>query len=187
MTNTPKSDTILDGWLTNTKHCLSPNYNSRPAGTEIDLLVIHNISLPPEQFDNDYIEHFFCNTLDCTVHPYFQTIKGLQVSAHALIKRSGEVIQFVSFDDRAWHAGRSSFEGRNECNDYSIGIELEGSDYVPYTEAQYQQLIATIRKLQRYYPKITTNRITGHDIIAPERKTDPGPAFDWTRIQQLSH
>lgn len=187
MTNNTKDGAILEGWLTNTKHCPSPNYNKRPAGTCIDLLVVHNISLPPDQFGNDYIEHFFCNTLDCTLHPYFESIKDLQVSAHALIKRTGEIIQFVSFNDRAWHAGRSSFQGRPECNDYSIGIELEGTDNTPYTEAQYQQLITTANKLKRHYPQITPERITGHNVIAPGRKTDPGPSFDWSRLHELSH
>lgn len=187
MTNISSNGTILGGWLTNTKHCPSPNFNHRPEGTDISLLVIHNISLPPDQFDNSYIEHFFCNTLDCTLHPYFESIKDLQVSAHALIKRTGEIIQFVNFNHRAWHAGRSSFQGQPECNDYSIGIELEGSDTTPYTEAQYQQLISTIRKLQHHYPRITAERITGHNVIAPTRKTDPGPFFDWSRLQDLDH
>ncbi len=187
MTNIPIHGTILEGWLTNTQHCPSPNFNHRPEDSNISLLVIHNISLPPNQFDNDYIEHFFCNTLDCTLHPYFESIKDLQVSAHALIKRTGEIIQFVSFNNRAWHAGRSSFEGQAECNDYSIGIELEGTDNTPYTEAQYQQLKTTISKLQHHYPKITSERITGHNAIAPGRKTDPGPSFDWTRLDKNNH
>lgn len=176
---------IQEGWLNHARRCPSPNFNARPNNSDISLLVIHNISLPPEQFDNSYIEDFFCNTLDCTQHPYFQSIKDLKVSAHALIKRTGEIIQFVNFNDRAWHAGRSSFQGRAECNDYSIGIELEGSDNTPYTEEQYQQLITTVQALQYTYPLITQERITGHNIIAPTRKTDPGPFFDWSRLQAL--
>ncbi|HEY7774341.1 MAG TPA: 1,6-anhydro-N-acetylmuramyl-L-alanine amidase AmpD [Marinagarivorans sp.] len=181
--NPSPAGTMTDGWLDGVRHCPSPNYNQRPAGCEISLLVIHNISLPPEQFGGDFIEQFFCNTLDCSQHPYFETIKDLQVSAHGLITRDGEFIQFVNFNDRAWHAGRSSFEGRAECNDYSIGIELEGADHLPYTTEQYDTLLCVIKALQRHYPFITGERITGHSDIAPGRKTDPGPAFDWSFLR----
>lgn len=168
-----------NGWLDAITHCPSPNYSSRPAGVGTSLLVIHNISLPPEQFGGGYVQQFFCNQLPADEHPYFSTIASLQVSAHCLIDRSGGVTQFVSFSDRAWHAGASAFSGRSNCNDYSIGIELEGSDYTPYSDSQYQALVAITRVVMHQYPEITTNRIVGHSDIAPGRKTDPGPAFDW--------
>jgi AmpD protein len=171
--------TINQGWILPARRCLSPNFNQRPNGCTIDLLVIHNISLPPEQFGGDHIERFFCNSLDYTVHPYFKTLTALTVSSHCLINREGELVQFVNLNDRAWHAGRSCFNGKSECNDFSIGIELEGADHIPYTQPQYRQLITTTRAIQQAYPNITKDRITGHSIIAPERKTDPGPAFDW--------
>ncbi|MFC6669541.1 1,6-anhydro-N-acetylmuramyl-L-alanine amidase AmpD [Marinobacterium aestuariivivens] len=163
----------------------SPNFNERPDGVEISLLVIHNISLPPGQFGGGCIERFFCNRLDREAHPYFRSIEGLEVSAHLLIERSGEIVQFVPFDKRAWHAGRSSFCGRDNCNDFSIGIELEGTDDEPYTDHQYRVLVEVTRELQGRYPRITTDRIRGHSDIAPGRKTDPGPAFDWGRYRSL--
>lgn len=156
----------------------SPNFNERPEG-EISLLVIHNISLPPGEFGADYITDLFCNRLDPDAHPYFAGIAHLQVSAHLLITRTGRVIQYVPFDKRAWHAGVSVFEGRENCNDFSIGIELEGTDDLPYTAQQYEQLSAVTRVLMQAYPAITRQRITGHCHIAPGRKTDPGAAFDW--------
>ncbi|SFV87031.1 N-acetylmuramoyl-L-alanine amidase AmpD [hydrothermal vent metagenome] len=160
------------------KQIPSPNYNERPEG-EISLLVIHNISLPPNEFGNHYIEQFFTNQLDFKAHPYFQTLKNLQVSAHLLIKRDGSVIQFVAFDKRAWHAGQSNFNGREDCNDFSIGIELEGADDIAYTDKQYKALNENIKTLKSQYP-ITT--VVGHNDIAPGRKTDPGDAFDWSKI-----
>lgn len=165
--------------------CPSPNYGPRPDGSSISLLVVHNISLPPEQFGGPHIENFFCNCLDTTAHPYFETIADLKVSAHALIRRDGSVIQFVSCLDRAWHAGRSSFQGREECNDYSVGIELEGADEVPYTEEQYRALARLARLVMIAWPEVTQGRIAGHSDIAPGRKTDPGPAFAWSRLQTL--
>ena len=177
--NLRQSLAVAQGKLSNTRFCASPNFNQRPAHTRISLLVIHNISLPPEQFGGPYIEQFFCNQLNTSEHPYFETIKGLEVSAHCLIKRDGEIIQFVNFEQRAWHAGRSSFGGELECNDFSVGIELEGTDETPYTQAQYEQLVTVTKALQQAYPAITQDRITGHSDIAPGRKTDPGPAFDW--------
>lgn len=162
--------------------CASPNYNERPSGATPSLLVVHNISLPPGQFTGDAIEQFFCNQLDSTAHPYFQTIADLKVSSHLLIRRDGSVLQFVNLKDRAWHAGRSSFEGENECNDFSIGIELEGTDETPYTDAQYERLSALSALIMDAWPEITMGRITGHSDIAPGRKTDPGPAFDWPRF-----
>ena len=158
----------------------SPNFNERPSD-EISLLVIHNISLPPGQFDTHAVERFFCNELDCSEHPYYQEIDGLKVSAHLLIERTGRVIQFVHFNQRAWHAGQSSFEGREQCNDFSIGIELEGTDDQPFSEEQYERLIQITEQLLAAYPAITPKRITGHSDIAPGRKTDPGPCFDWDR------
>ncbi|MEX2473970.1 1,6-anhydro-N-acetylmuramyl-L-alanine amidase AmpD [Marinobacter sp.] len=159
--------------------CPSPNFGPRPEDAVISLLVVHNISLPPGQFGGDAIEHLFCNCLNPSEHPYFESIADLKVSAHALVRRDGNVVQFVSFLDRAWHAGRSSFQGEEECNDFSIGIELEGTDDTPYTEAQYQRLAELSALVMKVWPIITSERITGHCDIAPGRKTDPGPAFDW--------
>jgi AmpD protein len=169
---------VRKGVLDGAKQIASPNFNVRPADTEIQLIVIHNISLPPSQFGGGYIQQFFQNQLDWSVHPYFQTIEGMQVSTHLLILRTGEVIQFVNFNHRSWHAGRSSYLGLKECNDYSIGIELEGSDDLPFEAAQYQALVEVVKILRKAYPKIK-NHIAGHSDIAPKRKTDPGPYFDW--------
>ena len=163
----------------------SPNFNSRPVDEEISLLVIHNISLPPGRFGSGHIELFFQNRLPVDADPFYQEIKDLQVSSHLLIERDGNAVQFVDFDQRAWHAGASSFDGRDSCNDFAIGIELEGTDTEPYTDAQYQALVAITRQLQQRYPAITDSRITGHSDIAPGRKTDPGPAFDWQYYRAL--
>ncbi|KEF32747.1 N-acetylmuramoyl-L-alanine amidase AmpD [Marinobacter nitratireducens] len=160
--------------------CPSPNFGPRPDGASISLLVVHNISLPPGQFGGPEIEDFFCNRLDHAAHPYFETIAGMQVSAHALIRRDGSVVQFVSLLERAWHAGRSSFRGEEECNDYSIGIELEGADDIPYSPEQYRALAEITGIVMAAWPEITPDRLTGHCDIAPGRKTDPGPAFDWS-------
>ena len=157
----------------------SPNFGPRPDGAGISLLVVHNISLPPGQFGGREIEDFFCNQLDHSAHPYFKTIEGVQVSAHLLIRRDGALVQFVSLLDRAWHAGRSCFEGQEECNDFSIGIEREGTDDTPYTTEQYRMLAKVADLIMTAWPDITANRITGHCDIAPGRKSDPGPAFDW--------
>jgi len=170
------------GWCQGVCHCPSPNFNARPNG-EISLLIIHNISLPPGQFATGKVQAFFQNRLDVTEHPYFEGIRELRVSAHFLIERDGGVTQFVSCLDRAWHAGISSFEGRETCNDFSLGIELEGTDELPFSDAQYDALITLTRQLQAAYPGITLNRICGHSDVAPGRKTDPGPAFDWTRFR----
>ena len=175
---------IRDGQLLGARQIPSPNFNQRPEHTDIQLLVIHNISLPPSQFGGGYIEQFFQNQLDWSVHPYFQTIEGMQVSAHLLILRSGEVLQFVNFNDRAWHAGRSSYLAKKECNDYSIGIELEGSDDLPFQEIQYQVLAHVVTVLQATYPKLLQH-VAGHSDIARGRKTDPGPYFDWLKIRRL--
>ena len=162
----------------------SPFFDQRPADTPVSLLVIHNISLPPGQFNTAGIEQLFTGTLNAEEHPFYQTIAGLKVSAHCVIYRDGSITQFVPFDERAWHAGLSSFQGRTRCNDYAIGIEMEGTDNIPYTEAQYASLISLSRWLLARYPLITCGRIVGHNDIAPGRKTDPGVAFDWARLRQ---
>lgn len=154
----------------------SPNCDGRPPGIAIDLLVIHNISLPPGQFDGQAITQFFTNTLDTNTHPYYARLKGVRVSAHFLIRRNGEMIQFVPCSKRAWHAGASAWNGRTACNDFSIGIELEGTDFLPFSERQYAALIRLTRVLKRTYPIFA---IAGHSDIAPGRKTDPGQEFDW--------
>ena len=174
---------IESGWLRGARRLPSPNANERPAGSAVELLVIHNISLPPGRFGGGYIEQLFLNCLDCTMHPWFARLEGLRVSAHLLIDRRGRVTQFVPFDRRAWHAGASSFAGRENCNDFSVGIELEGTDERPYTRAQYARLVRVSRALMREYPRITAGRIVGHSDIAPGRKTDPGRAFDWERYR----
>jgi N-acetyl-anhydromuramoyl-L-alanine amidase len=160
----------------------SPNWDLRPAGEAISLLVIHNISLPPGEFGGDGIARLFTNTLDCGLHPYYQTLRDLRVSSHFLIRRDGELVQFVPSACRAWHAGESRWNGRERCNDFSIGVELEGADDVPYTDAQYRRLAQLTAVLKRRYPIAD---IVGHADIAPGRKTDPGPAFDWTRYRSL--
>ncbi|TCK16428.1 1,6-anhydro-N-acetylmuramyl-L-alanine amidase AmpD [Marinobacterium mangrovicola] len=180
MTNPPFS--IENHCLTPAEQCLSPNHNDRPVG-EISLLVIHNISLPPGQFGGPGIRQLFTNCLNPDEHPYYREIHQLEVSAHLLIDRKGRVIQFVPFDKRAWHAGLSCFDGREACNDFSIGIELEGADDTPYSDEQYAALVAITQVLMQSYPDITLDRICGHSDIAAGRKTDPGPAFDWQRYR----
>lgn len=165
--------------LPQARQCPSPNFDERPSESAIDLLVIHNISLPPGSFGGPWIDDFFLNRLNPDQHPYFCTVCEQRVSCHLLIRRDGELVQYVPLDQRAWHAGRSSFRGRSECNDYSIGIELEGTDDIPYTAAQYESLIRSTLEIKALYPAIARDRITGHADIAPGRKTDPGPAFDW--------
>ena len=179
----PESLLTIDsqGWLSCVRRVPSPNFNDRPELIEVSLLVLHNISLPPQQFGGSYICDFFTNCLDLSVHPYFEEIADIQVSSHVLIDRQGEIIQFVSFDHRAWHAGKSCFNGVDNCNDYSVGIELEGADDIAYTDSQYQTLMQISRALMVYYPTITKPRIVGHCDIAAGRKTDPGLAFDWQR------
>jgi AmpD protein len=170
------------GWCRGVRHCPSPNFNPRPDG-EVSLLVIHNISLPPGCFGTGKVQQFFQNSLSCDEHPFFLEIQHLQVSAHFLIERDGAVTQFVSCLDRAWHAGVSCFGERQGCNDFSLGVELEGTDDMPFTETQYDSLIQLCRLLQQAYPAITPERVCGHSDIAPGRKTDPGPAFDWQRLR----
>lgn len=161
----------------------SPHADPRPVNASINMIVIHGISLPPGKFGSDDIERFFCGQLDASAHPYFQEIANLRVSAHLLIKRTGEIIQFVPFKQRAWHAGVSQFGQERACNDFSIGIELEGTDNLAYEPIQYQQLSEVIRALMQAYPGITLDRIVGHAEIAPGRKTDPGEAFDWALLK----
>jgi len=157
----------------------SPNYDERPSNSVINLLVIHNISLPPLQFEGQAVVEFFTNRLNYKAHPFYEQLTHLKVSAHLFIRRNGHCIQFVPFHYRAWHAGESSFKGQTKCNNFSIGIELEGADDIPYTNAQYEQLCIIASVLMKTYPEITIERIVGHQTIAPERKTDPGPSFDW--------
>ncbi len=173
---------IADGWLQPARRVPSPNQDDRPAATDISLIVIHAISLPPGQFGGPAIDDFFTNRLDVSAHPYFQEIQSLRVSAHLLIRRDGQVVQYVAFDKRAWHAGVSRYQGRERCNDFSIGIELEGSDEAPFAESQYQTLNALIPLLRQHYPHIDAQAIAGHCHVAPGRKTDPGPHFDWSRL-----
>ncbi|NEH18380.1 1,6-anhydro-N-acetylmuramyl-L-alanine amidase AmpD [Pantoea agglomerans] len=175
---------IKQGWLTCVRHVPSPHCNERPDNEAPSLLVIHNISLPPGEFGGPWIDKLFTGTLPPDAHPYFADIAALKVAAHCLIRRDGEIVQYVPFDKRAWHAGISQFEGRENCNDFSIGIELEGIDSEPYSEAQYRALQQVTQLLLQHYP-LTPARITGHSDIAPVRKTDPGPAFDWDYYKQL--
>ena len=170
------------GWLQAVDVVQSPNCDARPDNTEIKLIVIHGISLPPSEFGGGYIQQYFCNQLDSNANDYFSTICDMQVSAHCLIERAGNITQFVSFLNRAWHAGISSWKGEQACNDFSIGIELEGTDELSYTDPQYEQLNALLGSLISHYPAIKNDAICGHSDIAPGRKTDPGPAFDWARI-----
>ncbi|HUY83380.1 MAG TPA: 1,6-anhydro-N-acetylmuramyl-L-alanine amidase AmpD [Steroidobacteraceae bacterium] len=163
----------------------SPNFDARPRGMPIDLLVVHGISLPPGEFGGPWIDRLFTNTLPAGEHPYFAEVCATRVSAHLLIRRGGEVTQYVRFAERAWHAGRSSYMGREACNDFSIGIELEGADRVPYEDAQYRALAGVVAALCGAYPDLSPQRLVGHSDIAPARKTDPGPAFDWPRARRL--
>jgi len=185
---------IDHGWVAGVRQLASPNYNSRPHDNSqphdtaspqlIDLLVIHNISLPAGEFGGPYIDQLFLNTLDCSAHDSFADLRDLKVSAHFLVTRDGDITQYVATDKRAWHAGKSIFGNRENCNDFSIGIELEGSDAAAFTDEQYSALNWLVRGLMRYYPQITVERIVGHSDIAPGRKTDPGPCFDWARLRQ---
>ena len=175
---------ITDHWLDQARKAPSPNYNDRPDERDISLLVIHNISLPPGQFGGPQIEALFQNRLDCDAHPYFAPLRELHVSSHFLIRRDGELVQFVACNKRAWHAGVSCWKGRDNCNDFAIGVELEGTDDLPYEDAQYQALTALIAALLETYQGLSRDAITGHQHIAPGRKTDPGPAFDWARLHR---
>jgi len=167
------------------RQVLSPHCDERPSDTQVDLLVLHGISLPPGDFGGGGIEQLFTGNLDPAAHDYFAEIHRMRVSAHVLVRRSGELVQFVPFQRRAWHAGVSQFAGRERCNDYSIGIELEGTDDIPYAPAQYASLARLLAALFDAYPALSPDRVVGHSDIAPGRKTDPGPAFDWDRLRSL--
>jgi len=168
-------------WLPRARRVLSPNCDARPDAAAIDLVVLHNISLPPGEFGGDSVEALFCNQLDCSSHPALADLEGVEVSAHLFIDRRGRLTQFVPFELRAWHAGVSSYRGRTGCNAYSIGIELEGTDSRPYTAKQYRRLSSTLRWLLRTFPRLALDTIVGHNEIAAGRKTDPGASFDWPR------
>lgn len=172
----------IDGWCRDVDCVPSPHFDKRPDAVAIDLLVIHNISLPAGRYGTTYVADLFCDRLDYNASPSFAELRGIRVSAHFLIRREGELIQFVSTLDRAWHAGASSFGGRERCNDFSIGIELEGTDEEPFTDAQYNVLSRLTAALQRRHP---LTDVVGHQHIAPGRKTDPGPFFDWVRYRKL--
>lgn len=174
----------MKGWLRGVRRIRSPNFDARPEGTRVSLIVIHAISLPPDEFGGPGVIELFTNRLDAAAHPYYATIASLRVSAHFFIRRDGELIQFVPADARAWHAGVSSWRGRERCNDFSLGIELEGCDTMPFEDAQYRTLIELLRRLRRRYPGV---EIAGHSDIAPGRKTDPGPLFDWARLEGVAH
>ncbi|HKJ52539.1 MAG TPA: 1,6-anhydro-N-acetylmuramyl-L-alanine amidase AmpD [Gammaproteobacteria bacterium] len=173
------------GWLISAESLPSPNFDSRPDDARIKLIVVHGISLPPGEYGGGHIRKFFCNRLDVGIHPYFESICELQVSAHCLIERGGNIVQFVSFLDRAWHAGVSEWRGEPACNDYSVGIELEGCDDQAYESEQYASLARLVEALRASYPDIDADALAGHSDIAPGRKTDPGTAFDWAWLEQL--
>ena len=172
----------VDGWWSLAEHVSSPNFGPRPPNSNVSLVVLHSISLPPGQYGGDAIEQFFCNRLDWAAHPAFESLRGLQVSAHFVVRRDGRVQQFVSCDERAWHAGVSAWRGRENCNDYSLGIELEGLEGEPFDDAQYLRLAPLLRSLALYYPLV---EVVGHEHVAPGRKVDPGAGFDWPRLQRL--
>jgi len=165
------------------RHEISPHCDARPQDVELDLIVIHAISLPPEQFGQSYIDDLFLGRLDTNAHPYFKDLKGVRVSSHLLIRRTGEVVQYVPFHLRAWHAGQSSYQGRERCNDFSIGIELEGSGNQEFTDEQYVALNQSLKSLLSTYKTLSREHITGHSDIAPDRKTDPGPYFEWSKLE----
>ena len=171
-----------DGLIEPARLCLSPNRDERPAGIALDTVIVHGISLPPGQFGGDEIENLFLNQLDWDAHPYFDEIRGMEVSAHLLIRRDGKLLQFVPFTERAWHAGESSFRGRSRCNDFSVGIELEGEDETPYDDRQYEVLPRVLEALYAAYPGMSSRNLAGHCDVSVGRKTDPGPAFNWQRL-----
>jgi len=173
------------GLLAGARQVLSPHFDARPAGVLPELLVVHGISLPPGEFGGPWIDRLFTGTLPVEAHPYFRDIAAQRVSAHALIRRDGQIVQYVPFGARAWHAGQSAYRGRAACNDFSIGVELEGTDDTPYTAAQYEALATLTTALVAAYPSLSVQAIAGHSEVAPGRKTDPGPAFDWPRLRKL--
>ena len=170
---------VHSGLMRGARQVASPNYDSRPAGVEADLIVVHGISLPPGEFGGPWIDRLFTNTLPVQAHPYFNAVAALRVSSHLVVDRRGAVTQYVKFSDRAWHAGKSVYHGREACNDFSVGVELEGTDALAYEDAQYRALAKVVAALCAAYPRMSQDRLTGHSDIAPGRKTDPGPAFDW--------
>lgn len=172
------------GLLAGVRQVLSPHHDPRPAGVVADLIIVHGISLPPDEYGGPWIDRLFTGDLPAAAHPYFEAIAGRRVSAHVLIRRDGEPVQYVSFNRRAWHAGVSSHRGRDACNDFSVGIELEGSDDVPYEPSQYETLTALILALRAAYPSLATAEVVGHSDVAPGRKTDPGDAFDWSALRR---
>lgn len=174
-----------EGWLNTAEKLCSPNFDTRPENAGIRLIVIHGISLPPGEFGGGFIQQFFCNRLEVDRHPFFREIADMRVSAHCLIERGGNIIQFVSFLDRAWHAGVSSWHGEQACNDFSVGIELEGTDTMAYSDSQYEQLVLLIQCLRARFPQIDRKAVCGHSDIAPGRKTDPGLSFDWARVRKF--
>ena len=181
-------DSAIDvrrGLLIAARQVASPNFDERPHGVVPDLIVVHGISLPPGEYGGPWIDRLFLNDLPTDAHPYFSQVAELRVSSHLLIRRDGERVQYVPFHLRAWHAGRSNYLGRDACNDFSIGVELEGTDGGPYEPAQYRVLSSTILTLCDAYPSLSVDRVAGHSDIAPGRKTDPGPAFDWPRLRAL--
>lgn len=182
MSTAPTADDWSDGWYAPARHIVSPNVGPRPAEARIDLAVIHSISLPPGIYGGPEIKQLFTNQLDWSAHPYFEQIRGLEVSSHFVIRRDGELLQFASVFDRAWHAGRSSWQGRDNCNDYSVGIELEGLEHEPFDAPQYDTLAALLQALRQVCPIAS---VAGHEHIAPGRKFDPGQAFDWPLLQAL--
>ncbi len=173
---------IINGWVDKARHVKSPNFNQRPKHTIVDAIIIHGISLPAGKFGGPFIDNFFSNHLDLTQHSTFTQLKNIKVSAHFLIRRDGELVQYVNVNERAWHAGKSELEGRKYCNNFSIGIELEGTDDIAYEEEQYQQLVSLVHCLKEFFPKVSNQRIVGHSDIAPGRKTDPGEAFLWDKF-----
>jgi AmpD protein len=176
---------LESGLMRGARQIASPNHDSRPAGVEADLIVVHGISLPPGEYGGPWIDRLFTNTLPADVHPSFAERSALRVSAHLAVMRDGAVTQYVRFTDRAWHAGKSIFEGRAACNDFSVGVELEGADTQPYEDVQYERLAEAVAALCAAYPRLSPARLVGHSDIAPGRKTDPGPAFDWPRARRL--
>ena len=172
-------------WFVDVHRVVSPNFDARPPGCGIDSIIVHGISLPLGEYGGPHIEALFCNRLDVGAHDSFPTIADLRVSAHLLIRRDGALVQFVALSRRAWHAGKSRLGGRTRCNDFSIGIELEGTDCTPYEAVQYDRLGEACHTLMQRWPAITADRVVGHCDVAPRRKTDPGPAFDWRRLKRL--
>jgi N-acetyl-anhydromuramoyl-L-alanine amidase len=176
---------LKSGLMRGVRQVASPNQDSRPAGVEADLIVVHGISLPPGEFGGPWIDRLFTNTLPADAHPYFAEVHSLRVSSHLVIMRDGALTQYVKFTERAWHAGKSNYRGRDACNDFSVAVELEGTDTLPYEAAQYGALAEVVAALCAAYPRLSADRLTGHSDIAPGRKTDPGPAFDWPLARSM--